>query len=378
MMETTQLPVSLRPYQTRGVDWLARRKRGIVCAPAGSGKTLIAAGALEKVATAVPRDRKVLVGWTCFTIEQRDQALAALERFPRIAELCEVKVECYASGIDWSDRDVLIVDEAHHSPSDQLSKQILACPGARWGFTATPWGDDPDRNKFLSEMFGGECLTISREEVAHNVAPVRIIMHDETDPGLQPLIDDEIEHTFNKRIRWWTLQKKEEWELRAICTWQACITIGIVNNKERNAAAIRLAKDHAADSTIILVNQIEHGKSLAKQIPGAKPCYSKMGSKSRRDTLEAFKAGDLKCLVATSLLEEGADLPRAAVLIVVSGGRSARKAEQTSGRIARIFPGKTHGICHDFSDARVHPCMANHAKRRMQTYRKLGYEISFL
>ena len=133
ILDRTAELVTLRPYQQRGVDWLAKRKRGIVCAPAGSGKTLRDAGALEKVATAVPRERKVLVGWTCFTIEQRDQAWAALEQFPRIAELCEVKVECYASGIDWSDRDVLIVDEAHHSPSDQISKQILACPGARSG-----------------------------------------------------------------------------------------------------------------------------------------------------------------------------------------------------------------------------------------------------
>ena len=256
-MELTLPPITLRPYQARAITWLSTRKRGIVCAPAGSGKTLMAAGALEKVVLSVPRAQKVRVGWIAHTIEQKEQALTALEQFPALNETCDIVVACAASEVDWSDRDVLIVDECHWAGCDQWSKQVLACPGARWGFTATPWGEDPDRNTFLSELFGDQCLTISRDEVAGNIVPAKVIMLDASDQGIGMLIDVEIERLMTRRAYWW---KGEDWELRAICTWQACIKLGIVKNRSRNEAAIKVALQHTDDSVLILVNEIEHGQ----------------------------------------------------------------------------------------------------------------------
>ena len=39
--------MNLRPYQTRAVDFCVSRTRAFVVAPAGSGKTIIAAAALK-------------------------------------------------------------------------------------------------------------------------------------------------------------------------------------------------------------------------------------------------------------------------------------------------------------------------------------------
>ena len=113
---------------------------------------------------------------------------------------------------------------------------------------------------------------------------------------------------------------------------------------------------------------------MSERIPGSKLCYSKMGRKERSCVLADFKSGEIKCIVATSLLDEGADLPIARVLIMVSGGRSNAKTEQRTGRVLRLYQGKDHGIIYDFHD-RQHSTMRNHSLKRMDTYRRLGYEI---
>jgi superfamily II DNA or RNA helicase len=367
----TNSNMTLEPYQSKAVTWLSTTRRGIVVASAGSGKTVIMAAALDTVAKLKPRSEKIKAGWLCHTLEQKEQAIKALTMFPDLERLMEFRVECAASEKTWGDCAVLVVDEVHWAGCEQWSKQVLSCPGARWGCTATPFVEDPERNRLLLEMFGNQMLKIDRAEVSNRLAPAKVIMLDATDPGLQQPIDDEIKRTMAWRIKYW---KGEEWKLKAIVSWQVCIKLGIINNAARNAAAVTLAKRHAADSVLVLVNEIEHGQALCDAIPGSALCYSKMGKKARRETLEEFKSGTIRCIIGTSLLDEGFDAPIANVLILVSGGRSSAKSEQRTGRVLRVFAGKERGLIYDFND-RQHTMMANHAKKRMATYRKLGYEI---
>jgi superfamily II DNA or RNA helicase len=100
-----------------------------------------------------------------------------------------------------------------------------------------------------------------------------------------------------------------------------------------------------------------------------------MGAKNRRNALEAFKAGELKRLVATSLCDEGIDLPIASVLVLVSGGRSRAKTEQRTGRVLRQFAGKESGLIYDFVD-KFHGLMYKHFRQRLAVYKQLGYDIT--
>ena len=361
----------LDPFQSNAVEWLKCKKRGIVVASAGSGKTIIAAAALQAVTLAKPRTVPVKIGWVCNTLEQKSQAARALEQFPIPPELHETRIECAAADADWCDRDVMVWDECHHLPAASWRRQAMSCLGARWGFTATPFGDDPERNEILRDLFDQQILTIHRSQSANRISPARVVMIDESDPGLQQPIDQEIERTMSWRIKYW---KGEEWQLRAIVSWHICIKRGIINNQARNAKAIALARQHSGDHVLVLVNEIDHGQQLADQIPKAKLCYSKMGAKCRRETLASFQSGAGSCIVATSLADEGLDLPIANVLILVSGGRSSAKTEQRTGRVLRAFQGKDYGLIYDFLD-RQHTLMHNHAKKRMATYQKLGYDI---
>lgn len=158
------------------------------------------------------------------------------------------------------------------------------------------------------------------------------------------------------------------------CIWQAAQVTGIQGNQKRNARIVELAIRHAEDSTLIIVGSIEHGEALAAQVPGAALCYAKLGKKKRQELLAAFSCGALKTLFATSLADEGLDVPRANCLILAAAGRSAAKAEQRTGRVLRSFSDKTHGTIHDFADLQ-HYFLAAQARKRIAVYRSLGYQI---
>lgn len=366
-------------YQENAAEWLSRRKVGMVVAPAGSGKTIIAALALSKVIGRKVRDNPVKVGWLANTIEQCEQARKALDLFPEMLPFVDIKIACAAAQTDWSDRDGLIVDENHHSPAEEWRRQIETCKGVRWGFTATPESRDEQRDEVLRQMFW-EVFVVERSEVKGRVIGARVIMLGDTDEGVREIIDAEIQRLLPRRTSAmrFVAQKQgrriSDQEIYGQLAWQVCMDNGIVANWNRNNAVLRVAKEHHNDQVLVLVNKIEHGESLAKLIPGACMAFSKMGAKARRESLQRFRDGHLKCLIATSLADEGLDLPNANVLILVSGGRSNARTEQRTGRVLRAFAGKSHGLIYDFHD-RWHPLAAKHSRVRQELYRKLGYEV---
>lgn len=369
--------MTLRPYQIEPVAQLSKRRRAMVIAPAGSGKTIIAAAALNKVLLSVKRTKKVKVGWLANTQEQCQQARAALGLFKTVTELAEVKIHCAAADASWADRDVLIVDESHHSSAPTWKAQIESCQGARWGFTATPESENFDaaeRNQSLVELFApeSEWIRVERDDVGSSLSKAKVHWLDVEVPGLRAKIDAEINRTYYGRLQYW---KGSQGELKAMVAWQKCIEFGIVNNQPRTDMAVEFASLHVekGDSTLVLVNQVEHGQKVAAAIPGAVACYSGMGAKARRHTLYDFKTGKLKCIVATSLADEGLDVPIASALVLVSGGKNKAKAEQRTGRVLRAFAGKTEATIYDFADT-FHPLMKKHAESRRKVYDKLSYE----
>lgn len=358
---------TVRPYQHQAAEWLSRRKRGAIISPAGSGKTIVAAYALDMAIKSRVRGRKVRIGWVANTREQCQQAQRAMDAFPLVAKQ-DIKIACAAAMTDWSDRDVLVADELHHILAPTWQSQVQTCKGAFWGMTATPPEDPVQKAVFMS--FCGETYIITRQHVQDNLAPAVVRWLDATDPNLKEPIDREIDRVVRIRQRYWSGDQGQLWGQVA---FQTIIEMGIVQNKARNAAAIQAATNEKP--TLVLVNQVEHGQALAASIPGAVPCYSAMGIKARREALEGFTAGSVRCLVATKILEEGADLPNAEVLVMVSGGKSSRIAEQATGRVLRRFQGKSHGQIFDFVDS-YHPLAKKHSLHRRAVYESLGYAVA--
>jgi len=368
----TQIPViEFRQYQSDAAEWISRRRRGMVISPAGSGKTLILAMAIAKVLERRGTDTKARIGRMCGTREQHDQGIAALEAFPIIAERAEWRVTCDPVRADFSDCDLLVVDECAHCRSAPTWQAAAAtCPGALWGMTATPWGEDEDENAFLLKLFE-QVYEIDRAEIGDKLTPAIVRIVDASDQFIEAEIERLTMKTYSWRRKYW---KGDPQELLGQIRWLECTRRGIVANETRNRAAVELAQRHAGDSVLVLVPQIEHGYELQKRIPGAEMAHSKIGKKKRAQLIEDFRSGKIACLIASSILDEGFDAPIAGVLILVSGGKAEGRTIQRAGRVCRKFAGKEHAIIYDFVD-RFHPLATKHAAKRQDIFRSLGYRI---
>lgn len=397
--------MNLRPYQDRAASFLAARStpgaKALCVCPAGGGKTVIGATALARAAD--PFDR---IGWACNTREQVEQAQAALSA----AGVVAVWVGCvaglrpeHAAAVDF-----LVIDECHHLASAVTWQMLFAaCKGVVWGLTATPRSGDLDRDDFFKKLWPSGTIIIPREEVqggghlARGI--VRVLDIDEPGEFDDDIATDTARHVLEDFATW----RKFADGIRPVMangdyTSEACRTIlakiaedqgerfdtaakrhewrqalkRVLENPRRNATAVEIARDEmAADKTvIILVGKIEQGQHIADQIPSAVMAHSKMGKKARKAAMDGMRDGSIRCMVATSLADEGLDIPRASVLIYATFGRSIRLVEQRSGRVMRTHAEKEFGVVYDFADAGASMARAQ-SKARQRVYKQLGYTI---
>lgn len=360
----------LRDYQTESVEFLVPRRRGFIVAPAGSGKTVIGANAIARKAWPGCR-----VTWLANTREQVEQAIAAIQRTGG-PENVHFDVCCVAANPDIGRADIVVFDEAHHLPAETWHRLFgrIRPDAVVWGLSATPYGPDPERNALLDGAFE-EFHTIARERVlaSGHLVEGKVYLHDIDTPAQ---FDEEINARtaieVRRRMRIFRNIPQFEHERRA--KWQ--ITQEFVQaNAARNGLAVYIANAEAAkgESVLMLVHSIEHGQSLVEQMPGSVIVHSKLGKKARQAAIEGLRSGAIKILVATSLADEGLDVPRASVLVLVAGGRSAAKLEQRAGRVLRPFENKKGGTIHDFMD-RGAAFALSQANARFRVYSKLGYE----
>jgi superfamily II DNA or RNA helicase len=354
----------LRPYQQRAVEW-ANQGDGLIIAPAGCGKTVIASSIVKHYSQWPDWN----FGWLAPTRETCQQAIASLKAVG--VDTSRVEVRCPHESVDFSSKKLIIVDEAKHAPADSWRRIIESCKGLRFGFDATPWGDDPERNAILRNLFRNNLYEIKREELGNVLAHATVFMSSATDFLIQQKIDDHIERLFKDRKRYMRIREPE---LRAMCAWEAITEIGIVQNQRRNGAAIMFANCGGHSPTLVLVPRVTLGEEYAKAIGDAVLVYSKMAKKARREAMEEFKAGNIRTMIATSLADEGLDLPNVETLVMVSGGRSAQKTIQRASRALRRAEGKDQAYIHDFKDT-FHPLAQAHAKKRIKCYQQLGCSI---
>jgi superfamily II DNA or RNA helicase len=361
--------LQLRTYQEKAVAFLQTRKRGFIVSKAGSGKTIMAAEAVARVAG--PFDSvEVLVN----TREQVQQMRDALARVQLPTPL-HVHVSCVAAQRDVSQADIVVVDECHHLPAKTWWGQVTKASQIVWGFSATPVSGDPERDAVLVDFFGREnFFAVDPDEIraGGSVLDGVVHIHDVDVQGEFDLrINQQTAAELAVRMRRFTTVSKEEMERRI--RWQYT-HIAVLQNDARNSRIVEIATSNKA--VLVLVSAVDHGKALAERIPGSVVVYSKLSAKKRKEAIQAFRDGTVNCMSAPSLADEGLDVPRAAVLVLAAGGRSAGKLEQRAGRVMRPHASKDFGVVHDFSDRGARMAFAQF-NARCRTYRELGYSVKF-
>lgn len=94
------------------------------------------------------------------------------------------------------------------------------------------------------------------------------------------------------------------------------------------------------DKILIFGERISQADELYALLQEACPekvgrCHSKMGTLANKNTLERFRTGSIRILIACKSIDEGFDVPDASVGIILSGTSTKRQRIQRLGRIIR-------------------------------------------
>lgn len=350
----------LRPYQEQAVQAMQRGTQGVVVMPCGGGKTIAGLGAVARIkqpTLVIVHTRDLLEQWTA-TIQRDLQVapgvIAEGEINPAVITVATVQtlVRLEPGRFDEITRGFgcVILDEAHHCPASTFQSVVSRFPAKhRFGLTATP-----ERADGLTPLIGvtfGPCLfEISYAELVAG-------------GWLNAPVVREVRTAFS--FDW---QGPEDLHR---------LMDALADDADRNRLIVDLtvAEARAGHTVLVLSERVEHCRLLAENIRTQCVCaealVGTLPKDKRRAVLDDFRDGRLPVVVATTLADEGLDVPRLDRVILAWPGRAKGRATQRLGRLMRPCPGKGQAVLIDLVDAGVPVLKRRHAERR-KVYASLG------
>lgn len=374
-----------REYQKEAVLAAIKHKSGILKIPTGGGKTAIMA---EIIANFNVSTLVFVPG-----IDLLYQTKAALENF-----LCNTKIGIIGDGVVdikkitvctiWScvnalgksyekfgDEDptkaekfnvknkkkihdaikkanLFVVDECQFLGTTTLQHINAASYNARYriGMSATAYRED-NADLLIEGSVGQTIAEVTASELIHDEFLVQPIIHIMDIPKMEGLKDN----------------------------YQSVYKSYIVENDIRNDKIIKAA-NKLADSgrkVLILIKNIRHGEILLDKFGPDSVIHfvrGELASDERNEIKDSFIRGDFQILIASSVYDQGIDIPMLDSLILACGGKSVGKLFQRIGRVIRQYPGKKDAIVVDFLDNA--PYLLRHSAKRVETYRtEAGFKI---
>jgi len=361
----TELQITLRDYQREALAaWVANGGSGTVVAQCGAGKTCIGIAAISRLTTPalvlvhtldlatqwIERVQTQLKDCTVGLVgagKREDDARVVVATLQTLARWSWVE-RCR-----WGRRFGLVIqDEVHHAPARTFSEVLSSMPARyRMGLTATPHREDG-----LSDWVVWSCGPI--------VAEIDNRRLEEVGATMRPKIS---------RIKtYWQPPRDAE-------TYAALIT-SCCEDEDRNQVLLDVIAGQISLGriTLMLSDRVKHCRHIAAQLNarhGEGTCAALVGtvSKKRRgEILEAARAGTLKAITATTIADEGLDVPSLDTVVLGCPSRHLGRIQQRIGRALRPSPGKGQPMVIDVCDP-WGPAMG-YAKRRASLYKRLGWE----
>ena len=340
--------IQLRSYQVNVIAELDRvidsgKRRVIIVAPTGAGKTIIGAAVIKK---AIDAGQNVLVlAHTREIIAQTSQKLhdngiehgviqaGFMTRPGEAVQIASIQTlwtrAIRTARMELPPADLVIVDECHHAPAQTYRKIIEGYPQAAVvGLTATPCRGD---GRGLGRIFDAivECPQIAELIAQRHLVKTRVFAPTNPDlDGVQVRSGDYVEDQLAERM------DKPNLVGDIISTWHRY-------GERRKTVCFAISVAHS----LHIRDEFLKSGVRAEHVDGSIP-------KSDRDAvLVRLATGDADLVTNCMVLTEGWDMPEVSCCILARPTKKMGLYRQMVGRVLRPAPGKVDAIVLDHSGA---------------------------
>lgn len=349
----------LRPYQEAALaSWESAACRGVIALPTGSGKTRIAIAAIARA-----QARTLVLVPTRVLLDQWVTELARVAKTPvgrlgdGVRQVESITVATYESAFRTMAEignafDLLVVDETHHFGNGLRDEALeMSIAPMRLGLTATPCsGAAWDKVTHLvgptvyqlaigdligTWLAGLDMVTLSLDLSPQEREDYERWMHDfRSVTGL-------LREVMGSAATWKELTKVASRSAdgrHAFASFRSAQRLLALTTAKRQIVA-ELLERHRENRVLVFTADNESAYALARERL-VMPITCDIGRKEREAVLERFRAGELRALVSSRVLNEGIDVPDADVAILVGAALGEREYVQRIGRLLRPAPGK--------------------------------------
>jgi superfamily II DNA or RNA helicase len=352
--------------QRKAVYSMVENEQGTIVRSPGTGKSIIALNFIAKAKTralVIVNTDDIIDQWEDYAnefIPDIEVGRIKAERF-EIAHLTLATIQTMNRRLEegelskdfWKQFGILIVDEVHHAPATTYERLINASPAHyRFGFSASETRSD-SLEPIIGYLFGPK-------------------IHIYKPKATMPVQVDKVRTSLNYNLGGGSVYAKRK-------SWHAMID-HMINDPDRNNLIAEKTDELIAEgrSTLLLSNRIEHLTNIHELMDykdDAVILTGRMSRVYRRETLQKFREGKVKCVLATQLANEALDIPILSALVLSFPAKHKDGIFQKVGRTLREHPGKTSVKIVDIVDHRI-PTLRRQWYERRDFYKGEGYKIT--